>query len=388
MRHFKIMGLCLVAVFALVAVAAGSASAAEPEWGHCVAQKHGNYTDPNCTTVATKRGNPSHKGGFEWLGGGGASCYAMKHGNYADAGCTTVATKHGVPDHKGHFEKTGGGAFTSAGGAGVLEAHTYLCSHYHEASEFLGYIYEPHRCNRAYNGYYGPEEETQGNLPSEIECSSEAGKGEASGSKYVSNVKVKFSGCHYIGTPCGNTPATLGEIETNTLSGELGYYENEVTHTKKNVGVSLEPAAGKGHLFAKFVCTGNPTVEGYGPNGEPYYEEGLEDWVGEGSATQGYAWEPNPQGEEGGNDGILSPITPVNKMTSTFEQVYTSNTPGTQTPTTHNVPDHFEGGPFEGLESTIFGIGEAPYWTNSWGPAGQEIENTNTNTEGPGEIKA
>ena len=56
MKHLRIMGLCLVAVFAFVAVAAASASAAEPEWGGCVklAKAKGNYTEAKCETVATK----------------------------------------------------------------------------------------------------------------------------------------------------------------------------------------------------------------------------------------------------------------------------------------------------------------------------------------------
>ena len=61
------LGLCLVAVFALVAVAARSASAAEPEWGHCIATKNGIYHRSNCQTVATKHGVPDHKGAYEWI---------------------------------------------------------------------------------------------------------------------------------------------------------------------------------------------------------------------------------------------------------------------------------------------------------------------------------
>ncbi len=127
MRHVKIMGLCLVAVFALVAVAASSASATAPEWGRCMAQKHGNYTEGNCKTVAEKHGVPDHKGHFEWLGGADAKCYAMKHGNYTESGCNTVATKHGVPDHKGHYEKTSGNKFTGSAGAGVLTSRAFTC---------------------------------------------------------------------------------------------------------------------------------------------------------------------------------------------------------------------------------------------------------------------
>ena len=46
---------------------------------------------------------------------------AQKHGNYTEAKCETVATKHGVPDHKGHYEKAPQDKFKGEGGAGILE---------------------------------------------------------------------------------------------------------------------------------------------------------------------------------------------------------------------------------------------------------------------------
>jgi hypothetical protein len=49
MRRIRVVGLCLVAVFALGAFTAGSASAL-PEIGRCVAKAGGKYTNANCTT--------------------------------------------------------------------------------------------------------------------------------------------------------------------------------------------------------------------------------------------------------------------------------------------------------------------------------------------------
>ena len=61
-RHLKIIGLCLAAVFAIAAVTASTASAKKPEWGKCVAQAGGKYLDGNCQTKG--------KGGrFEWKKG-------------------------------------------------------------------------------------------------------------------------------------------------------------------------------------------------------------------------------------------------------------------------------------------------------------------------------
>lgn len=50
MRNVRIMGLCLIAIFAMSAIAAASASAAEaPEYFSCVKKKGGNY-EKGCAT--------------------------------------------------------------------------------------------------------------------------------------------------------------------------------------------------------------------------------------------------------------------------------------------------------------------------------------------------
>ena len=63
MKRVKLIWLAAVAAFALTAVAvtAGSASAAEPEWGHCVPVKSkGHYEDGNCTKEDFKE-NKKHE---------------------------------------------------------------------------------------------------------------------------------------------------------------------------------------------------------------------------------------------------------------------------------------------------------------------------------------
>lgn len=55
------LGLCLVAMLAVVAVAATSASANGPEIGQCYAKKGGKYADSNCQTKAKKGA-----GAYEW----------------------------------------------------------------------------------------------------------------------------------------------------------------------------------------------------------------------------------------------------------------------------------------------------------------------------------
>ena len=60
MRHVRMLGLSLVAVFAICAYAVASASAL-PEFGKCEAKAGGKYSNSNCT-VKAKKGT----GSYEW----------------------------------------------------------------------------------------------------------------------------------------------------------------------------------------------------------------------------------------------------------------------------------------------------------------------------------
>jgi hypothetical protein len=55
MKRMRIMGICLVAAFALTAIGAGTASAL-PEIGRCVAKAGGKYKDSNCVSKVTTGG--------------------------------------------------------------------------------------------------------------------------------------------------------------------------------------------------------------------------------------------------------------------------------------------------------------------------------------------
>lgn len=66
MRHLKILGLCLAAVFALAAVAATTASASLPEWGGCEYTPGGKYANSVCTEKAKHR---KTEGAYEWYTG-------------------------------------------------------------------------------------------------------------------------------------------------------------------------------------------------------------------------------------------------------------------------------------------------------------------------------
>ncbi len=300
MRHFKIMGLCLVAVFALAAVAASSASATGPEWGRCLAQKHGNYTEGNCQTVATKHGVPDHKGSYEWYGGAAALCYPKKHGEYVDSGCTTVATKHGVPDHKGHYEKTAGNKFVGVAGAALL--HSIITECYEENNEP---VLAPRTACTGAPIFREPPGYVTDPSP-RIECTSQIATGEAVSGNEVANVSVRFKGCTLGGNPATSTnscsPAcSAGEIQVLPLKGKIGY-----TEPHHEVGVLLEPVTAGGN-FAEFVALGVGAV------------------VGAGNATTGSFYEAfndTTPGTPNGNDGVVSPITPINVMTHEFTQNY------------------------------------------------------------------
>jgi len=301
------VGLCLVAVFAIAAVAASSASATTPEWGKCVAKAGGKYLDGGCQTKG--------KGGsFEWEKG---------------------SKLPNVP-FTGH----------SIGSGGVLTSEVATC----ENGPDNGKRVPRSKCiedGGEINGGVG--------AITKVECEKEASSGEATGKNKIANVHVAFTGCKTLGAPCTSAGAAEGEIKTNPLKGELGY----INKSTKEVGVKLEPATKHGH-FAAFECA-----------------VGLAIVVGVGNKKEGAAYPPE---NKGGNDQILSPISPVNEMTSSYTQVYTVNYA-----TGENIPNKFEGKPISLLEDYIETT--AGHESSTWSRAGEEITNVNTPAE-PGEIKA
>jgi len=329
-KTVRILGLCLAAVFALSAMVASAAQAAGPEWGRCVAQKKGEYTDANCQTKSAK----AKKGSHEWVPGPAPSCVAQKKGEYVDSNCTTKSAK----PKKGKFEKAGGPGFTSAGKEGILNTDFEFCVRGNYTAE---------NCE----GKPKSGEE----FPLQVECKGESSSGVVSSATEVANVKVVFTGCDVFGTvPCNSAGAAEGEIRVNTLKGVLGY----INKSTKSVGVDLKPASPGD--FAKFVCSGTlQTTVGSGPGevpGEPYYPET-------------------------GGDGVISPITPINEMGMKSTQVY--STSGEE-----NVPNKFEGGPRQSLEDWFENTENPPgSQTSAWSRAGQAITTVNT-TASEMEIKA
>ena len=370
MKHVKLIWLALIALLALAAVvAAGSAAAAEPEWGHCVPVKSkGHYEDKNCTTEDFKENGKhekKYKGKFEWDSGSAAACYAQKKGHYKDSACTEedFKEKGGVKSYKGKYEKTGGAHFEGNGGAAILSTVLYGCEH--EGGE-------EYAAPRGQCSFVGIE------FHPLIECTSEHNSGEAVSNDEVANVSVRFKNCTFSGAPATTPGLPAGEIQVNPLKGHIGYI-NKLTH---QVGVLLEPATAQGR-FAQFEVLGGAGLTN----------------VGEGNATEGSFYEEaGTPGSPTGNDGILSPITPVDQMTHTFTQqfrVEETEVPclcggrskdGEKLRAYVNIPSHFEGGPLERLESQLTVNEPETNETGLWSSAGQEITNVNV-VEGEAEIK-
>jgi hypothetical protein len=312
-RHVRMLGLCLVAAFAVGALAASSSSAALPEWGKCV------------KLPAVIKGVEKTKGKF------------------ANSNCTEAATGGAFEFVKGTSELAGGPEFTNT----MTSA--------------------------------GAKLETSFGIS--VECTGEHAAGDLSGTKEVSNLQVKFTGCTTLNgiLACENqwtepeeTIESLrfveGEIVTKGLKGKLVYLSGAGTASPV-VGLQLEPAEKNG-WFAFFGC-GNK-----GEHPAPV----IDSIVGR-----------KPQGANGG-DKILSPITPLNAMGTETTQVYSVKK--VENPETHELevergvqePDELNGKPAH-LETQLF-IASEP-GASEWGKASQEeVAVTKLNSGEELEIKA
>jgi hypothetical protein len=166
MRRIKMMGLCLVAVLALAAVAVSSASAALPEYRTCVKAAKvgkttptGEFSDKNCSVAAP--------GGKYQLG---SWSEAKKKGFKGKNGTSTLTSY--IPEN----EST---PWTGGTPAGV------------------------------------------------VTCKSGKSEGEITGPK-TSTVKVEFKTCSSEGKKCTSTGGKTGSITTAPLTATLGYIEGGV----------------------------------------------------------------------------------------------------------------------------------------------------------------
>jgi hypothetical protein len=345
-RHVRMLGLCLVAVLALAAIVASSAVAG-PQWVKCelVGPGH-NYTGPNCTKA--EKAKPKGSGEYE--------LYKAPE----------VAEKRIAEGKSANVPFSG----SSVGGGGVLTTVERSCVN-GETNEY----YRTTRQNCAEEG--GKESLEESAEPLYVECAVESNTGEAEGKNKIANVHVLFTGCGAFGVlPCHSEGLEEGEIETSTLQGKLGW----INKSAKEVGVVLEPA--QHHApFAVFDCSEVlGTVVGVGNK-----KEGTEYVQGEKYPEGCYgtkcAGATPTEEKHGGYDQIISPITPVNAMTSEFTQVYTEEAGYPY----GNLPTHLENKHISALEDYLIidELGKSGMWSS----AGEVITNVNTPEEA-GEIKA
>jgi hypothetical protein len=369
-RHVRMLGLCLVAIFALGAMVASSALAG-PQWVKCekVGPGH-NYTGPNCTKA--EKAKP--KGGGEYELYKAAEIEAKRVANGKSPGVPFTGHNegsggllHGITDNCGEYERP-------------LKASTRLRCREEKKPEIEEYEEIGVSEEEFYENGIAPGRGPSSRLEAVVECGAESSSGEASRTSEVKNVHVTFTGCNLFGTtPCEN--AGPEEIQTNELKGKLGY----INKSAKEVGVLLEPAVKHG-AFATFIC-GDGTLNfevGVGNK-----KEGA-DWTSTGCAGQCFGTTPEEE-KHGGYDGVISPIVPVNQMTPTFtqeyktEEVYANPTrPGEFA--ILNVPSHFEGKHIDVLEARPFTTGEET-GSFEWSSAGEEITNV-VEPEEESEIKA
>jgi hypothetical protein len=359
MRRIRMVGLCLVAMFAVSALVASAAQAQSPEWGRCEKAKGGKYKEKACLTEATQK-NGKYTGKYEWHSLKEEEekyreprCLKQAKGNYTESECKTVAEKKGKPDHKGSYEKYGP-YFTGAGGTGVLNEVVEQC--YKEGIGGEDFVNETKaECDHLNNG------ENNGRGAEYVECASEQNNGRAVGVDEVEHVLVTFKGCEFSGSvACSNT-SNEGEVITHSLKGHLGYLEKSASPPK--VGIQLEPETAGGDFASVVECAGSV----------------VKITVGVGNATEGMYYKGT------GHDSIIAPVTPIDAPATGFVEAFNGNGEAAE-----NEPDQFEGegSTIHRLEQTTTlefqpGVPRHGQWSN----AGESIRNLSS-TEGTVEIRA
>jgi hypothetical protein len=188
MKRIHLLGVCLVAMMALVAVSmASTASAGEFFFCSPVAKKTGKYADAKCTTLKEKNGKAA--GNFEKLSVSPCINVGKKKGRFADSACTVPDEKKGKP--AGSFEtcfKTGKCKYSSTGGEATLSTPAFGKNN--------------------------------------VTCKANTDVGEVTGN-FTDTDRVIFTGCEFLGLPCqssgpNSTPSGKpGVIITNLLDSKL-----------------------------------------------------------------------------------------------------------------------------------------------------------------------
>jgi hypothetical protein len=198
MRRIRIVGLCLVAVFAMGAVFAGTASASL-EYGRCLKatpKALTNYDSAKCVKLASERTGTEaeklSKGNFKWYPAVGGEKPLEKAGFTAKLKPETIATLE-----------------TKAG--------------------------------------------------TKVTCKALLAAGKYTGLKTVQVNSLVFTGCESGGIKCNTAGKGTGEITVKELEGELGIITKGETTVKDKIGNVLWPKGGtptSGAEFVEFNCGG------------------------------------------------------------------------------------------------------------------------------------
>jgi hypothetical protein len=261
MRRLSVIGLCLIAAFAISAVAVASASAAAPEYGRCI-KKTGKpsgegYSNANCTT------HVSAEGRYTWEPGPGSNpkfesverfVYPPKYND-----CISAIAHEKIA--KEDREKA---ATAPEPEKAILireaEENEAVAKEQLKKSGFTGSVTPPPTALEECEAYV---KETRAKAPAELEtksgsavtCSGVTSEGEYTGPKTVGDLKTSFTGCtteSFRGAlKCESEGAEEGEIVTSTLDGRLGIVSSEEGKIVK-VGLGLYPA--EGEVVARFSC--------------------------------------------------------------------------------------------------------------------------------------
>jgi hypothetical protein len=201
MKRWRIVGASLIAALAMGALGA-TAQAAGPEYGQCLAQKKGEYTNASCTTKAAK----PKKGKFEWHAGVPATCVAQKHGEYANNTCTTHSSK----PKKGKFERQSAGFVVESSALTLGETPV---------------------------------------LPYVLICKGLTGTGEITGAQSATT-QLLYEGCEAGPSKCQNAGLSSGTIKTPVLASTL------VEPLPGEILTRLESQAGPTGYSYEFECPG------------------------------------------------------------------------------------------------------------------------------------
>jgi hypothetical protein len=223
MRRVRLVGLCVVAAFAIAAMQVASASAAAPEFGRCVkkAKAEGEgYSNAGCTTGVSSGAK------YSWTAGVLDKDFTST-ARFVATPILTICLK---------WQRLVGEGKT-------IEAEEYLVKH----------KLTPPECEKIIIENEGKEpailETTTGER---VECSGIGASGEYTGTKTVGNITVKLTGCEMNEVTCQSPGATAGEIVSDTLSGALGIIKEEGLPVNNEVGISL--AAASGETVTEFDC--------------------------------------------------------------------------------------------------------------------------------------